>query len=724
MRACLMLGVAAAAFAGGKAAADEAPGSPPASSSAFNESPEAAAPDDLGDVITVFATRNESRAFEYPGAVSVLERDVIDDFNLSTVSELFAAIPGAQFDSGARRTGDAPAVRGLSGAGVQVFFDGARQSFLSGHDGRFFIDPELLKSVEVVRGPTSALYGSGALGGVIAFRTITAGDLLDEGEQTAIRLGGGYQSVNEEWRATATGAWRNANDTFDVVGSLTRRESGDIELGNGLDLPADDEILSSLVKASVRPVTGLEAALTWQRYGGESVDPNNPQGTNVAEPGNGLVDRDILSETVQGRVSFRPNGTSNLVDFNLTAFTSGNEVEEAEVDTPRVVTREVETFGVAFDNRSRVSVGDKFSAVFTYGAEYYVDEQTGRDTDTVDGTRGGVPDAETRFTGVFAQAEVTLNRPLGAPGVLTIIPGARWDRFENEAVGEPSTDDDAFAPKVGVSYQPVPQLLLFANWAEAFRAPSFNELYADGIHFQLPDPASPPGPPQFVSNVFVSNLDLEPERSETIEFGAGVDFAGAFSSNDRFTAKASYYIADVDNLINLEVAIPAGCFGAPFPPCGSGEPFGNTSRNVNVTNAEIEGFELEASYDSDLFYARANFSTIDGEDKDTGDFVANLQPDTGFIDAGLKLDRIATRVGGRVTAASEFDETDDPNQFRDGYAKGDVYVVWAPLSGPLEGLRVDLGVDNVTDADFEVVAAGASQPGRNYKAAVRWGATF
>ncbi|MEO1312014.1 MAG: TonB-dependent receptor plug domain-containing protein, partial [Pseudomonadota bacterium] len=152
-----MLGVAAAAFAGGKAAADEAPGSPPASSSAFKESPEAAAPDDLGDVITVFATRNESRAFEYPGAVSVLERDVIDDFNLSTVSELFAAIPGAQFDSGARRTGDAPAVRGLSGAGVQVFFDGARQSFLSGHDGRFFIDPELLKSVEVVRGEVEAV---------------------------------------------------------------------------------------------------------------------------------------------------------------------------------------------------------------------------------------------------------------------------------------------------------------------------------------------------------------------------------------------------------------------------------------------------------------------------------------------------------------------------------------------------------------------------------------
>ncbi len=680
-------------------------------------------PSETADVITIFATRNPTEAFDYPGSVTVLERDIIEDFNLSSISDLFAAVPGANFDSGPRRTGDTPSVRGVGGGGVLIYFDGARQNFISGHDGRAFIDPELLKAVEVVRGPTSALYGSGALGGVIAFRTITADDVLSEGETAAVRLGAGYQSINDEWRYTGTGVFRTPDGAFDAIGSLTFRESSDIELGSGDDLPADDEILSSLLKATARPADGLEISATWQRFDGETVDPSNPQGANTAGAGNELVDRTIDGETIQGVLSFRP-AASNLIDLNLTAYSNTTTVEEAEVASTRVVEREVETLGFALDNRSRFSLGEQLNVVFTYGGEYYVDEQTGTDTDATDGSRGGVPDAESRFTGVFAQAEIEAVRPLGAPGVLTLIPGVRWDRFENEAIGQPDTDDDAVSPKVGLSYAPVPQLLIFANWAEAFRAPNFNEIYADGVHFSLPDPAAPPGPPVFVSNDFITNEDLGPEESETYEVGLGVDFEGVFGASDRFTAKASYYNSQVDDLINLEVNIPAGCFGAPFPPCGSGQAFGNFSRYANVQNAEIDGLEIEASYDSDLFYTRANFSSIEGEDRDTGEFIGSLQPDTVFIDAGLKLAAVDARLGGRLTLADEFDKTDDPNQFRDSYAKGDIYLVWTPELVALKGLRVDLGVDNVTDADYEVVAAGVSQPGRNYKAAVRWGATF
>jgi len=77
-------------------------------------------------------------------------------------------------------------------------------------------------------------------------------------------------------------------------------------------------------------------------------------------------------------------------------------------------------------------------------------------------------------------------------------------------------------------------------------------------------------------------------------------------------------------------------------------------------------------------------------------------------------------LGGRVTVASDFDEVNDPVEARDGYTVGDVYLVWQPSSGTLEGLRVDLGVDNISDADYQVIAAGVSEPGRNIKAAIRW----
>ena len=682
------------------------------------------------DTVTVYATRNPIEAFDYPGQVTVIEKDVIEDFNPSTIADVFAAVPGSNIGGGPRRTGQTPDVRGLAGEGVLVLFDGARQSFLSGHDGRFFVDPDLVQAVEVVRGPTSALYGSGALGGVIALRTVTAQDLLEEGETASVKVGAGFQSVNDEWRITGTGAWRSEDNRVDVIGNFTLRNSEDIELGSGLTLPADDEVLSSLLKTTFRPTDDLTLAATWMRYGGNTVDPNNPQGNNVAGAGNDEVARDIDSNTIRGAINYAPSG-SNLIDVNLIGYYTSNTVEEDEIESTRLISREVETIGVALDNRSRFSFGDAAEFTLTYGGEFYRDEQVGRDNTTADGTRGGVPDATGKFYGLFAQAELSLNSPLGAPGVLTIIPGVRWDKFENDAVGEPSTDDNATSPKVGVAYKPIEELIIFGNWAQAFRAPSFNEIYADNIHFRIPNfsvpgPFGPFGPPAFVTNFFIPNPDLVPEESKTWEVGAGVDFANILFDGDKLTAKGSYYEPDVTNLIDLEVEIPFTCFLTPdqvlpfFPPCGSGEAFGNFSRNVNVTNAELNGVEIEAYYDSTYFYTRANFSSIDGRDVDTDEFVGILTPDTVFIDAGVKWPEADLRLGGRVNIASDFDDVNDPSLARDGYTVGDVYLVWEPSGGVMKGLRLDLGVDNVADTDYEIVAAGVSEQGRNVKAAISW----
>ncbi len=682
------------------------------------------------DTITVYATRNPIEAFDYPGQVTVIEKDVIDDFNPSTLADIFDAVPGSNIGGGPRRAGQTPDVRGLSGEGVLVLFDGARQSFLSGHDGRFFVDPDLVQAVEVVRGPTSALYGSGALGGVIALRTVTAADLLNDDETASVKVGGGFQSVNDEWRITSTGAWRSDDNRFDVVGNFTLRNSDDIDLGSGLTLPSEDEVLSSLLKTTFRPSQDLTLSASWIRFAGDSIDPNNPQGNNIAGPGNGEVFRDIDSNTVRGAINYAPV-ESNLIDANLVGYYTRNIVEEDEVDTTRLISREVETIGVSLDNRSRFALGSFADLTLTYGGEFYRDEQVGLDNTTVDGTRGGVPDATGKFYGLFAQAELALNNPLGAPGVLTIIPGVRWDKFENEAVSDAPTDDQATSPKIGISYKPIEELIFFGNWAEAFRAPSFNEIYADNIHFQIPNlsvpgPFGPFGPPAFVTNFFVPNPDLVPEESETWEVGAGIDLANVLFDGDTLTAKGSYYRSDVTNLIDLEVNIPFTCFLTPAqlppfaPPCGSGEAFGNFSRNVNVTNAELDGVEAEAYYDSEYFYTRANFSAIDGRDVDSNDFVGVLSPNTIFIDAGVKWPAADIRLGGRVTIADDFDEVNDPVNARDSYTIGDVYLVWEPMRGSLEGLRVDLGVDNISDADYEVVAAGVSQPGRNFKAAVSW----
>ncbi|MEM7662661.1 MAG: TonB-dependent receptor [Pseudomonadota bacterium] len=692
------------------------------------------------DPISVYATRNPIPAFDYPGQVTVVERPEILDFNPSTLQEVFQAIPGAQFDSGPRRTGDAPSIRGLSESSVLIFLDGARQSFLSGHDGRFFVDPELIQTIEVVRGPSSALYGSGALGGVIATRTITAQDVLDEGEQFGFRVTSGFQSVNNEYRVGGTGVWQSADGLIDVVANVTYRDSGDIELGNDLTLPADDEILSSLLKTTIRPTDDLEIYASWMRYGGDSTDPQNPQGLNVAGPTNELVFRDAENNTLQGGVNWNP-ASNDLINLNFVGYYADNSVQEDEVENPRTTDRSVETFGFLLDNRSQFTLNQAATLTFTYGGEYYQDQQTGLDTETADGSRGGVPDAETDFFGVFLQADLSLTDLGPIPGELSIIPGIRWDSFEtSEPAGTFDIDEDEFTPKIGVSYKPIPELLIFGNYAEGFRAPSFNEAFADGVHFTVPNLTAPPGPfgPVFVSNLFIPNPDLVPEESNTWEIGAGVDLDGIFFGNDAFTAKASYYNSDVDNLIGLDVQTPLGCFFTPQTappgvppfvvaamPCGTGPEFGNTSQNTNIANAEIEGVEVEFTYDSDYFYTRGNITTIDGVDADNGEFLEGvLTPNTLFLDTGVKWEPWGLRGGVRVTFADDFNEVNDPGEERSGFVFGDIYAVWEPPFETLEGVRLDLGVDNVADTDFDVVFAGVSQPGRNYKVALSWSKGF
>lgn len=671
--------------------------------------------DDRGDrleEITVVATQSPRKSFEIPAMVTVLDKEAIDDRVASDVAELFQGIPGVQFDGGPRRTGQVPVVRGLSGAGVLVLFDGARQSFLSGHDGRFFIDPDLLASVEVVRGPSSSLYGSGALGGVLAFETLGASDLLAPEERWGVRLRSAFQSVNDEFLGAGTVFGRAGG--FEGLANITYRESGDIALGNDVDLPADNEIVSVLLKGEAALAPGLSVDGSYIRYDDSAIEPNNPQNANRASPGNPTVDKDITSDTGRLRLNFAPDDLA-LIDFDIVGYYSRAEVEEAELDSPRVVGRTVETVGVRATNRSRLDLTDSANLTLTYGGEYYQDDQDGFDNQTSDNERGGVPDATTDFVGLFAQAEFSYDSPIGE---WLFIPGFRWDRFENSAEGPDGfdTDDDEISPKASLSYQPVDWLLLFGSYSEAFRAPTFNEVFADGVHFQIPL-----GPGVFAPNFFVPNPELEAERSETWEFGGGLTFDHLLARGDRFRVKASYYDSDVNNLIGLEVdmTFSPGCFVPMAGPCTSG-----TSRNVNTEQADIDGVEVEANYESARFYGLATYSQLDSRDAVSGAPVGIAVPDTVFLDGGVKIYEVDVRLGVRAEFASDVDDVADPAQVRDSFEVFDIYAVFEPEEGLLKGLRLDLAVDNVGDEAFERVAAGAVAPGRNFQAALRYTLSF
>src|SRR6185312_4651059 len=123
-------------------------------------------------------------------AVSVLRQEQITQAQPSRLSDIFNGMPGVWFSE----RGDDPAasinIRGLQDFGrVAVLTDGARQDFQrSGHfaNGQFYVDPEFLAAVDVVRGPVANVYGSGAIGDVASFRTKELSDIILPGEMAAV----------------------------------------------------------------------------------------------------------------------------------------------------------------------------------------------------------------------------------------------------------------------------------------------------------------------------------------------------------------------------------------------------------------------------------------------------------------------------------------------------------------------------------------------------------
>ena len=547
--------------------------------------------------------------------------------------------------------------------------------------------------------------------------------LLRESETWGARIRAGYQSVNEDTFGTVTAFTRQGD--LDALASFGLRQSGDIELGSGASLPSDDDIDTGLVKLGYQFTGAFSADISWQRFANKAIEPNNGQGTlgtgdDVLDR---AVDKDVESETWRVGLVFDPQ--SDLIDSRLTFYESTSSVDEFDATVPRTTLREIETTGLSLRNAATFGSGP-IQTVFTLGADWYEDSQTGTDSAAVGGVRGGVPNGSSEFTGIFAQLETEIVKPLGLPGSVILIPGIRYDEFESSSDLSPeNSSDDAVSPRFAASYGPLNWLRVFASYSEAFRAPSINELYLDGVHFDVPHPVLfDPGMGEFVfvSNNFIPNPNLKPETSETVEVGFGVNFTSLIADKDHLQGKVSYHQSDVSDLINLSVdfAYDPTCFAPPFFPCTAG-----TTSSANVSGAELEGVEAEIAYDAGPAYARLTFSSIEGTDTATGADLGSLTPDRLALDIGMTAKKWRTRFGSRIQFASDFERRGDDGaggltvvEERDGYTVVDLYASWRPAFA--DGIQINAGIENVFEEDYERVFAGVSEPGRNFKLSATW----
>ncbi len=630
---------------------------------------ESQSPPDVLETITVIAERKEGELSRVPASVTVIGEEELRRQQAESLADVLARVPSVEPNGGPRTTAMQPSIRGLGGERIVIRTDGVRQNFSSGHRGRFFSDTGQLGGVEVLRGSASALYGSGALGGVLAFRSLEVDDLLSAEQPSGARLMAGYGSNNDARYGTLVAAQR-FGDRFDVLGGVTRRKTDDLEDGDGETIPfSADDVSNLTAKLGWRPSAEHRFQLNFQRYRNEHEIPSSANTASITN----IVDRDTRQDMVSLQYAYQ-HAERDWLNLDATAYYNNVDLTERLIDGDRIDDTELTTLGVELSQAHRIELSEQLALNLTLGGELYRDRQEGRRNGAL---REQFPKAEQRVTGIYSRAELNWNERVA------LIPALRYDSVRQTNPDLPNRSESELSPQVTLALYPSERWMLYGTWAEAFRAPSLTELYVRGQHF--------PG------NNFVPNPDLRPETAENKEFGVGYSHRGLISGDDGLRLRFAAFRNDYDDFIQSRVSM--------FPPPGT------TSRD-NVEKARIEGLEFEAQYEAPRWFAALAASRLRGDDRNDDEPLSGIPADKVALSLGYRFPALNMDAGwqGFWVASQRRLREGDPGA--SGYAVHSLFAAWAPAHGPLAGARVDLRIENLFDETYRNVLDALNSPGR------------
>ncbi len=616
--------------------------------------------------LAVTPTGREVDSFAVPNSVSVIEE--IEDRPVNTAADLLLTEPGVDVNGvGANQT--RPIIRGQRGQRVLFLEDGLlvnnprRQADFGEITG--VVDLDRVRAVEVVRGPASVLYGSGAIGGVlnlITHQPPTGGGALtgslglrassaDDQRKASANIAGS----SERWSYRLDASSRDASDYDAPAGRF-----GQVTLDDDtrvFDSGVDDDTVSGalLFQASDRQTVSLRSS----RY-------------RAGETGFGFVDPALIEPNFDGtktrifypyqdfdRHTLRWSGAGfeggPASTFDLNVYRQSNERELAfdadinigpifggappssiEIDTLNFT--DLDTLGA----RGIATRGFGTSNLLTYGFDYTDDDLLNTDrADTVITFRfpfppsvigvipgftcvdfvppfecqfldqdsvPNTPNARHQSRGLFAQDEIWATKRL------KLVAGARYQEVETRAqptagldVAGLDFDDQQVVGALNVLYAVSDSLHLNATYGTAFRSPNiverlFNGITPEGSGFQLLNPA------------------LESETSKDFDFG--VKFR---KRNGHF--EAAYFRNRINNGIIQHFLRPEEIAALP---AGLRETIERARLSFvvqqrNVDRTEIDGVELAAGYRLDNGisfggnYTHLNSQRIDSSNPPTGD---------------------------------------------------------------------------------------------------------
>jgi hemoglobin/transferrin/lactoferrin receptor protein len=618
--------------------------------------------------VTISATRQEQSIDSVPGTVTVHTRDELDRNNVNNIKELVRYEPGVSVGGAGQRAGiTGYNIRGIDGNRVLTQVDGVQvpDSFFNGpyaQTNRNYVDPEIVKRVEILRGPASVLYGSNAIGGAVSYYTLDPDDIIKPEKDVGARLKTGYSSADDSWLKSGTVAGRTGD--FDGLLHLSQRNGDETDSygetdGTGLNRteanPEDVRTTNLLAKLGWNYADDARFGVTYEHYK-DARDTH--QLSAVGGPFNAGRGQDFYkSRTGNDRVSrerfaleHRFGLDSVVADhikwsLNYQIAKADQTTEEIYAPPSRTVLRNRETtykdrqwvFDAQADKAFAIAATDH---VVTYGTTIKQNKVTGLRTGsgiclTVAGAcrvigapsasdtlkpASDFPDPTINTYSLFAQDQISW-------GNWTFLPGARYDYTElrprvtdeflatadqsgNGAVSDDTKTWHRLSPKFGTTYRFNDNYTGYGQYAEGFRTPTAKALYGRFENLAGGYQVAP-------------NPDLEPEKSRSFETGLRGQFeAGTFDV-------AMFYNTYRDFID--ENAITPGYTETTF-------------RSHNIAHATIKGVEFKGRLNLNSIgtpsglYTLGSVAYLHGRNDDNGQPLNSINPLTGVFGLGYDQD--------------------------------------------------------------------------------------
>lgn len=665
--------------------------------------------------IAVIAPSDAKAQFSVPYSTSVIDRQrATTELQTKTLPDALRYEPSVMI----QQTGVgqySPYIRGLTGYRTLLMVDGIRLNNAAMRDGpnQYWgtVDPLMIDRYEVIRGSSSALYGSDAIGGTM---NVTTQSWMprEDGQNWGGRLYYRFGSADTSHFGRVEMGGQAGN--WDAIFGGSGKVFNDLTTGRGQDNPHTDYDQESM-NAKIRYHFNDRDMLTlvhqydtqsdvWRAHStiyGVSFDGTGI-GNNLARPLNqrrqlsyaryeaddvGFMDRMSLTfsyqQMAENETLVKSNGSAET--FNFHDNTLGLQAKANSASQIGLL-----DYGVEYYHDDIDSDGNQYNAS---GNVIAVKRQgTVADKSTYDQVGIYLQDTyiwrDFEFTlgGRFNHAQVHLGRGLDLSRNANID---NFDKNWNNAVGNGR-----------ILYHIDEHWNVYAGISQGWRSPSVYDLSGQGFSRSR--------------EVQTYSLNVKPEEFVTYEIGLKTQFKNLETS-------IAYFYNDINNMIvRAPVANPAN-------PSQALTFNGNTvveARNAGA--GHIQGIEWAGFYRVDTNWSMsANFTWTDsriqdypGTNQQTAPTpITRMLPINGTVgirwdaaDRKFWAESTLTAVAGQTRLS--FSDQRDNQRIPPGGTPG--YALWGIRGGwqPTESLRTALAVENLTDEDYRVHGSGINGPGR------------